>query len=131
MFVDEVDAARSLSFSTDEFLAAMREYFNRRAEDPSIESDEVVDALCEQLFLSAKAQEEDDNINFVRRWVVACDEGAQTVLSAYRSVLSGKLVNCLESVVQLLRLSGIVRMVNDRFETRNRIYANVFTEDWI
>ena len=217
VFVDEVDAVRSLSFQTDEFLAAMRECFNRRAvdreferltfcmlgvakpddliqdgrstpfnigqhieltdftakeaqglvaglkrdsqlgecllsrvfywtsghpyltqrlcrsisEDPSIETDEGVDALCEQLFLSARAQEEDDNINFVRRWLVSFDENNQAVLSAYRSVLIGKSASCPESVVQVLRLSGIVRMMNDRFETRNRIYAKVFSKDWI
>lgn len=34
IFVDEIDAVRSLPFSTDEFFAAIRECYNRRAEDP-------------------------------------------------------------------------------------------------
>lgn len=34
IFVDEIDAVRSLKFSTDEFFAAIRECFNRRPEDP-------------------------------------------------------------------------------------------------
>jgi hypothetical protein len=34
VFVDEIDAVRSLPFSTDEFFAAIRECYNRRAEDP-------------------------------------------------------------------------------------------------
>ncbi|MBM3834823.1 MAG: hypothetical protein FJ403_16425 [Verrucomicrobia bacterium] len=34
IFVDEIDAVRSLPFSTDEFFAAIRECYNRRVEDP-------------------------------------------------------------------------------------------------
>ncbi len=33
IFVDEVDVVRSLTFSTDEFLAGIRECYNRRSED--------------------------------------------------------------------------------------------------
>jgi len=36
IFVDEIDSVRSLPFSTDEFFAAMRECYNRRAEDPEL-----------------------------------------------------------------------------------------------
>jgi WD40 repeat protein/tetratricopeptide (TPR) repeat protein len=34
LFVDEIDAVRSLTFSTDELFAAIRECYNRRAHDP-------------------------------------------------------------------------------------------------
>ena len=34
IFVDELDVVRSLAFSTDEFFAAIRECYTRRAEDP-------------------------------------------------------------------------------------------------
>jgi AAA-like domain/PEGA domain len=37
IFVDEIDAVRSLPFSTDEFFAGIRECFNRRSSDPNIE----------------------------------------------------------------------------------------------
>jgi AAA-like domain len=38
MFVDEIDAVRSLrQFSADEFFAGIRECFNRRPEDPKLE----------------------------------------------------------------------------------------------
>lgn len=37
IFIDEIDAVRSLSFSTDEFFAALREFHNRRAEDAALE----------------------------------------------------------------------------------------------
>jgi hypothetical protein len=34
LFVDEIDAVRSLPFSADEFFAAIRECYNRRTEEP-------------------------------------------------------------------------------------------------
>lgn len=36
VFIDEIDAALSLPFSTDEFFAAIREFYNRRAEDEEL-----------------------------------------------------------------------------------------------
>lgn len=36
VFVDEIDFARSLPFSTDEFFSAIRECYNRRSEDPTM-----------------------------------------------------------------------------------------------
>jgi WD40 repeat protein len=37
IFIDEIDAVRNLPFSTDEFFAAIRECYNRRAHDPELE----------------------------------------------------------------------------------------------
>src|SRR5215475_5487669 len=37
IFVDEIDAVRSLPFSTDEFFAGIREFYNRRTEDGELE----------------------------------------------------------------------------------------------
>jgi WD40 repeat protein len=37
LFVDEIDAVRSLPFSTDELFAAIRECYNRRTEDPAFD----------------------------------------------------------------------------------------------
>jgi hypothetical protein len=34
IFIDEIDAVRSLPFSTDEFFAGIRECYNRRTQDP-------------------------------------------------------------------------------------------------
>src|SRR4029078_12577354 len=36
IFIDEIDAVRGLPFSTDEFFAAIREFYNRRSEDPEL-----------------------------------------------------------------------------------------------
>src|SRR5262245_1175769 len=37
IFVDEIDTVRSLPFSTDEFFAGIREFYNRRTEDVELE----------------------------------------------------------------------------------------------
>lgn len=37
LFIDEIDTVRSLPFSTDEFFAAIRHCYTRRAEDPALE----------------------------------------------------------------------------------------------
>src|ERR1044072_260628 len=37
LFVDEIDAVRSLPFATDEFFAALREFHNRRTEDADLQ----------------------------------------------------------------------------------------------
>src|SRR5690349_20264620 len=37
LFLDEIDAVRSLPFSTDEFFAGIRECYNRRTEEPAFE----------------------------------------------------------------------------------------------
>src|SRR5215470_20257661 len=37
IFIDEIDAVRSLPFSTDEFFAGIRELYNARAEDAGLE----------------------------------------------------------------------------------------------
>jgi hypothetical protein len=37
IFIDEIDIVRSLKFSTDEFFAAIREFYNRRSQDPQLE----------------------------------------------------------------------------------------------
>ncbi len=36
IFIDEIDAVRSLRFSTDEFFAGIREFYNRRSEDAEL-----------------------------------------------------------------------------------------------
>jgi AAA-like domain len=37
VFIDEIDSVRSLPFSTDEFFAGIREFYNRRSEEPELE----------------------------------------------------------------------------------------------
>ncbi len=239
IFVDEIDTVRSLPFSTDEFFAAIRECYNRRAQEPefnrvtfcllgvAIPSDLIrdvrmtpfnigqrirlndfteaeavplargleipkseagspkspdeidpnlesrtrssellvervlhwtgghpyltqrlcsaiaeeaqaaepadVDRHCEALFLSTRAREQDDNLIFVRERMLRSDQDLASLLTLYSQVLKGKPVpdNETNPLVSVLRLSGITRGVNGQLQVRNRIYAQVFDQNWV
>lgn len=219
IFLDEIDAVRSLPFSTDEFFAGIREFYNRRTEDPELErltfcllgvatpSDLIrdtrttpfnigqrvelrdfnereaaplaegfgrgtqpgealirrvlhwtgghpyltqrlcqmvaasegaasaagVDRLCEEMFLSSRARERDDNLLFVRERILRSEADRAALLDLYARVRAGKSVPDDEAdrVVGVLRLSGIVRADGGRLRVRNRIYEHVFDRAWI
>jgi tetratricopeptide (TPR) repeat protein len=219
LFVDEIDAVRSLPFSTDEFFAALREFHNRRTEDPelrrltlcllgvatpsdlikdarttpfnvgqrieltdfdegealplvvglgreerlgasllnrvlywtgghpyltqrlcqsvaedeSINSTAGVDRLCEELFLSSRARERDDNLLFVRDRLLRTDSDRVALLDLYARVRSNRPTPDDETdpLVNALRLSGIARVERGRLRVRNRIYEHVFDRNWI
>ena len=44
IFIDEIDAVRSLPFSTDEFFAAIRECYNRRSRGPGVRAAHLLPA---------------------------------------------------------------------------------------
>jgi hypothetical protein len=219
VFIDEIDAVRSLSFSTDEFFAGIRELYNRRpedselsrltfcllgvaspsdlisdtrttpfnigrrieltdfteaeaaalslgmgrknqagrqllrrslywtgghpyltqrlcravAEDESAQTSSAVDRICTELFLSSRARDHDDNLLFVRDRVLRSEVDTPSLLSLYEKVSSGKRVPDDETnpLVQILRLSGLTRSDKGCLISRNRIYARVFSRDWI
>jgi WD40 repeat protein len=222
IFIDEIDAVRSLSFSTDEFFAGIRECYNRRTQDPEFTrltfcllgvaspSDLIrdtrttpfnigrrieltdfaeeeaaplaaglapstpdvlrrilywtnghpyltqrlcqavvqsgnaatgiqVDRLCEELYLSPRAQERDDNLLYVRERLLRPGaieaEGADVagLLELFAQVRRGRRVRDDETnpLVTILRLSGIVRATNGFLAVRNRIYAHVFDARWV
>jgi hypothetical protein len=226
VFIDEIDFVLSLPFSTDELFAAIRECYNRRAEDPAYHrltfcligvatpSDLIrdarvtpfnighrieltdftlqearplasgllkadghpsavlelrrgwllerilywtgghpyltqrlcqtvaaertrrmadVDRLCHELFLEHRAQTQDNNLAFVRERILRSQEDLASLLTLYKQVRSGKRVPNDEAnpLLDVLRLSGIVRPGNDRLHVRNRIYNRVFDNNWI
>jgi WD40 repeat protein len=226
LFVDEIDVVRSLPFSTDEFFAAIRECYNRRAEEPAFErltfcllgtasppdlirdtrltpfnigrrieltdftqdeaaplaaglrgsgppqallerilywtgghpcltqrlcqavaaqngstpgagrqtpGDVLVDRLCEDLFLVPVEREQDDNLQFVREYLLRGAGDVASLLSLYAQVWRGRRVrdSGTDPRIDLLRLSGITRSVEGCLEVRNRIYARVFDRRWI
>ena len=93
-----------------------------------------MDTLCEKLFLTPKAQEEDDNLNFVRRWLLASDSPVKEALETYRQILTETHVpmeNVPETVLHPLRLSGIVSIQAHGITVRNRIYAQSFGKEWV
>ena len=238
VFLDEIDAVRSLPFSTDEFFAAIRECYNRRSEDPGFSEltfcllgvatpsdlirdtrttpfnlgrrielhdftsaeatplarglepsapfapargsdpvlladqilkrilfwtsghpyltqrlcrsvaeslarpqgsspehpDELVDHHCEALFLSQKAQETDDNLLFVRDRILRAQADPADLLALYGDVRARR--PAFSSLahhpgVNILRLSGLLKVVDGRLDVRNRIYQHVFNSAWI
>ena len=219
IFVDEIDAVRSLPFSTDEFFAGIREFYNRRAEDAALErltfcllgvatpSDLIrdtrttpfnigqrieltdfteaeaapliqglgreekvgkallkrvlywtgghpyltqqlcqavaedesahdakgVDRLCEELFLSHRAQERDDNLLFVRERILRSEVDLASLLDLYAQVRNGKRVadEITNPLVGVLRLSGITRVEGRYLRVRNHIYERVFDREWV
>jgi tetratricopeptide (TPR) repeat protein len=219
IFVDEIDAVRSLPFSTDEFFAGIREFYNRRtedielqrltlcllgvatpsdlirdtrttpfnigqrieltdfsereaiplaeglgrgaglgetllkrvlywtgghpyltqrlcqavAEDQSVTSTAGVNKLCEEMFLSSRARERDDNLLFVRERILRNEADRASLLDLYAKVREGKRVSDDDTNTQLgiLRLAGIVRTASGQLHVRNRIYQHVFDRNWI
>jgi WD40 repeat protein len=219
IFIDEIDAVRSLPFSTDEFFAAIRECYQRRTQDPEYErltfcllgvatpSDLIqdtrttpfnigrrielsdftaaeavplagglgcdaqtaqtllqrvlywtgghpyltqrlcqavaeeaslthpggVDRLCEELFLSQRARQRDDNLLFVRERLLKSEVERAGLLDLYARVRQGKRVPDDETsqLTDVLRLSGIVRVVDGSLRVRNRIYERIFDRAWI
>ena len=219
IFIDEIDAVRSLPFSTDEFFAGIREFFNRRTEDPAlnrlafcllgvaspsdlirdsrttpfnigqrieltdfteteaaplahglkrgaakemallqrvlywtgghpyltqrlceaIAEDQIindaqgVDRVCENLFLSHRAQERDDNLLFVRERILRGEADLASVLDLYAQVRRGKRVadEVTNPLVTVLRLAGITRVADGYLRVRNRIYERVFDRAWV
>lgn len=220
IFVDEIDAMRSLPFPTDEFFAGIREFYNRRtedaemerltfcllgvatpsdlirdtrttpfnigqrieltdfteaeavplaqglgrdermgrellqrilywtgghpyltqrlcqsiAEDESIRNAGGVDRVCEELFLSSRARERDDNLLFVRERILRNEEADRaSLLDLYLQIRKHRRV-CDEeanTLISVLRLSGVTRAVEGCLHVRNRIYYRVFDREWI
>ncbi len=225
IFVDEIDTVRNLPFSTDEFFAGIREFYNRRAEDVEVgrlafcllgvatpsdlirdtrttpfnigqrieltdfteteaaplakglkceakiaavqlkrilywtgghpyltqrlclavaqtnpqsasrlgRNRQSVDSLCEELFLSARARELDDNLLLVRERILRSEADQASLLDLYSRVCNHKRVRDDETnpLIGILRLSGITRAEKGYLCVRNRIYEHVFDREWV
>jgi hypothetical protein len=72
----------------------------------------IVDRACEELFLSARAREQDDNLLFVREWLLKGGVDLAGLLEQYGRVRAGKRVAADDTnpLIDVLRLSGIVRL---------------------
>jgi WD40 repeat protein len=103
------------------------------AEAPSVTDPAGVDRLCDELFLSPRAREQDDNLIFVRDWLLRSEADRAALLDLYGQVRQGKRVAADETnpLVSHLRLSGVTRPVGSLLRVRNRIYARVFDREWI
>jgi tetratricopeptide (TPR) repeat protein len=94
-------------------------------------SDEHVDELVKNLFLSDEARKE-ANMQFVRNSVAASPQ-RRGLLGLYRKVYEGKTVPDDERSLEQnrLKLFGLVRAENGKLQVRNEIYRRAFNLDWI
>ncbi len=222
IFVDEIDSVLSLPFSTDEFFAGIREFYNRRtqyeelerltfcllgvatpsdlirdtrttpfnigqrielhdfteseaaplaqglgrddrtnarllkrvlywtnghpyltqrmcravAEEMIVKSEDDVDRVCKELFLSSRARERDDNLLFVRERILRSEVDLAALLELYSRVHRQTAAHPVhddetDPVFSTLQLSGITRVERGTLVLRNRIYGRAFDRDWI
>ena len=99
----------------------------------SIFNSQSIDSLCEELFLSPRAREKDDNLLFVRERLLRSDANLASLLDLYLKVRRVERVIDDENnpLVSVLRLAGIVRLERGNLVLRNRIYARVFDGGWV
>ena len=92
-----------------------------------------VDRVCDELFLSRRARERDDNLLFVRERMLRSEVDTPSLLTLYAKVRRGAKVgdDPSDPLVTVLRLSGITRVEEGKLKVRNRIYAEVFDDEWV
>src|SRR5438093_3417912 len=91
-----------------------------------------VDRLCAELFFSHRARDQDDNLIFVRERMLRSEADLTSLLGLYLKVRSGERVadDHTNPLVNVMRLSGIVRSEHGQLVERNRIYHQVFDDNW-
>ena len=103
------------------------------AEAMSDDSGDVdVDRIVNQYFLSPEATHQESNLSYVRDRLTK-DKERLEILKVYERIAQGFIVkdNPLSAIHSALKLSGlVVPNAKRHLEIRNRIYADVFTEDW-
>lgn len=94
--------------------------------------DSDVDVVVRRCFLDAEAQRKDENLRFVRQRLQLVDE-KKAVLGLYKRVWAGGDVEDqpLSPRQTTLKLSGLVVPAQGHLAVRNRIYREVFDEEWI
>ena len=100
---------------------------------PRITNRRGIDRLCEDFFLSNRARERDDNLLFVREWLLRSEGDLAARLDLYDRIRNHESVPDDENnpCVTSLRLSGITRAEKGGLRVRNRIYERVFDHDWV
>ncbi|OQX26576.1 MAG: hypothetical protein BWK80_09690 [Desulfobacteraceae bacterium IS3] len=103
------------------------------AEDETIDRPAGVDRICETLFLSARSRESDHNLQFVRDRMLRGEEDTAALLDLYRQVRERKKIrdDDTQPLIAVLRLSGLVKSLENYLWVRNRIYVRAFDKNWI
>jgi WD40 repeat protein len=215
IFIDEIDTVRSLSFSTDEFFASIRSFYNGRTVQTEyrrltfcllgvaapaelirnplttpfnigtrIELNDFteaeasplaaglgggegdtkrlcrvlrwtrghpyltqrlcqalatardsnsVDEICGSTFLGSRASASDENLAFVRDYLLHIDVDTAALLKVYQRIRLGRRIADSETdpSITALRLSGICQARDGHLQVRNPIYAHVFDRRWV
>jgi WD40 repeat protein len=110
----------------------------------ALRNPQLIDRLVHDLFLAPSAQETDDNLLFVRDWLLRSEVDRAALLELYRQVWLRRRVRDDETnpLCSLLKLSGAVRAAGARpgylrsgsgarLHVRNRIYHRVFDRHWV
>ena len=94
-------------------------------------TDEQVDTLVRELFISEEAQHE-TNLQFMNDNIRKHDHSVQLV-KLYEQIYKGKEVDEDERnpYQNQLKLIGLLQSYNGKLEVRNRIYREVFDQAWI
>lgn len=103
------------------------------AEDHRVRTPGGVDRVCEEIFLSSKARERDDNLLFVRDRMLRGGADPLQLLTVYSNIWAGRLVKDDPShpLLNELRLTGVVRSEDGYLRVRNRIYERVFNQKFV
>jgi hypothetical protein len=103
------------------------------ANEPEVSSPRGVDRICEEMFFTRRAREEDDNLSFVQKCMLWEKMDVAGLLSLHEQVRRGRRVRNDETnpLVSALQLSGITRDEDGHLRTRNRIYERVFDGEWV
>jgi len=103
------------------------------AEDGQVSSPRGVDRVCENLFFSVRARDDEHNLKFVSGHLLRADIDRAALLDLYRQVRVRQSVrdDPTNLLLGVLRLSGIVRTLQGQIWVRNRIYFRAFDRDWI
>jgi TolB-like protein/Tfp pilus assembly protein PilF len=98
-----------------------------------LEPARCIDELCEQLFLSSRAREQDDNLLFVRERFLRSEAELTALFNLYERIRNRQRVRDDEAneLINHLRLTGITRLQKGCLVVRNRIYHRVFDQGWI
>ncbi|HNH81203.1 MAG TPA: AAA-like domain-containing protein [Acidobacteriota bacterium] len=103
------------------------------AENQQIQDAPAIDRFCEELFLSSRAREHDDNLLFVRERILRSETDLGGLLDFYARICSRQAVRDDDTnpLINILRLAGIVHIRDGLIVVRNRIYAHVFDQEWV
>ena len=92
-----------------------------------------VDMVCEEIFLSSRAREKDDNLLYVRERIRRSQLDQMTLLELYERILNKTEVpdDDTNPLISELFLSGLARVEKNHLVVRNKIYEHVFNTEWI